>query len=226
MRKRPWLYRLIFVFTACTLFSWHTAGQANRHLYEQTLLQIELAAQTLPPAEVKALRFTAQDRDQPAFRALALRTKRCAEIMGSSSVYLLQKRGSSLYFGPESLPPGDPLSSVPGTIYRQPPQALLEVFSSHQSQVVGPYRDEYGNFVSAFGPAFRSHGRVTTGGGRCGYSGQHLDSTGRVAQPHPDAARDLLVTGQLAVRQIAERQKASPATRSRDRREGAPFCAR
>ena len=46
-------------------------------------------------------------------------------------------------------------------VYLNPPQALREVFRSHQGGIVGPYEDEFGTFVSAFVPVIDAReGRV------------------------------------------------------------------
>ncbi|HPM75598.1 MAG TPA: PAS domain S-box protein [bacterium] len=74
------------------------------------------------------------------------------QTIGSRMIYSVALRGDQLVFGPENLAETDRYASPPGTVYRQAPRELRDVFRNRQAKIVGPYRDEYGSFVSVFAP--------------------------------------------------------------------------
>jgi len=64
----------------------------------------------------------------------------------------LGRKGEQFVFGPESLDEDDPFASAPGCPYVQPPAPLEELFRTGLPRTIGPYRDEYGVFLSGFAP--------------------------------------------------------------------------
>ena len=67
-------------------------------------------------------------------------------------VYLMVKKADWIYFAVDSLLYKDSKYRVPRLLYQNPPAALFDVFSNGDMQVVGPYSDEYGSFVSGYAP--------------------------------------------------------------------------
>ena len=74
-----------------------------------------------------------------------------------NGILSLALRDGKLFFGPESYPPGTPLSSPPGTRYLKPSSAEFDVFKSGEAYVKGPLKDEYGEFVYAVAPVLEPH---------------------------------------------------------------------
>ncbi len=130
------------------------AALAAAELEERLLSRVLTLADSLNPELVRQLSFTEADRGTPAFEYLRERMI-AAGINGEQrGIYSLTLLDGRFVFGPEDYPPDDPMASPPGTVYRQPPPELAEVFQTGRSQVFGPYRDEYGSFVSALTPVF------------------------------------------------------------------------
>ncbi len=71
---------------------------------------------------------------------------------GIDALYILVNQGSNLFFMVESTPFGDPLYVAPGTMYEQPPLAVLEVASTSLTVDTDIYSDEYGTYFSRFTP--------------------------------------------------------------------------
>jgi PAS domain S-box-containing protein len=108
----------------------------------------EAVAATLNVQRLERLTFTAADGELQEYRRLCAQLRAYAKVAGLDGIYSMALRDGRIYFGPESYEPGDPLASPPGTLYREPPPLLWEAFRSHRSASYGPYRDEYGEFVT------------------------------------------------------------------------------
>lgn len=129
------------------------ASEVDQKLRQELLQQATQIANSINPELVKALSFTADDRHNPAYQCLCGQLKAYGKFAGLSNIYSLKYRNSTLLFGPETLEINDPLSSAPGTVYQKPPPLLMEsAYKNKESLVIGPYTDEYGNFVSSFAP--------------------------------------------------------------------------
>lgn len=118
-------------------------------------------AGTLDPVLVRQLTFTDRDRDLPAFRAIRnhmiVNGRFIKPVIGLPrdylSVYSIARRDDgALVFGPENIDPSAPQASEPGTVYEQPTERVRLAFTGKRPFVEGPYKDEYGSFVSAYAP--------------------------------------------------------------------------
>jgi len=116
------------------------------------LSQVTAMATTLDPEMVRALSFTAADSGSPVFRQISGQMASYSAFSGLRSIYTMAQRNGQFYFGPESIPAGDPLASPPGTVYESPTAATWSPFLTGRPGVAGPIRDEYGTFVSALAP--------------------------------------------------------------------------
>ncbi len=125
---------------------------ADSVLRTQLLTQAAAISRTIDVKALNALSFTSVDKALPQFQRLRSQMAAYAEATRIRSIYSVAMRGGTLVFGPESLAENDPLSSPPGTVYREPPAGLHEIFRRGLPHTLGPYKDEYGSFVSAFAP--------------------------------------------------------------------------
>ena len=147
-------------FTAIVVLSW-LVGDLRGDLVDQQIRddaqrQSTAIASTLTADLARRLTFTAADKDNPAYRLTSRQMRAYGRATGLRCIYSLAIRGSAIVFGPESLLPGDPLSSPPGTVYKMPPAATWSVFRSGQPAVVGPVADEYGTFITGLAPVVDS----------------------------------------------------------------------
>ncbi|MEI7743431.1 MAG: PAS domain-containing protein, partial [Chloroflexota bacterium] len=104
------------------------------------------------PDLVRRLGFVAADRDAPAHLLIREQLTNAAAAGSFRGVWSIAQHDGKLLFGPETYPVDDPLASVPGSTYEEPPPEAAGVFSTRRSVAVGPYTDEYGTFVTAFAP--------------------------------------------------------------------------
>jgi signal transduction histidine kinase/DNA-binding response OmpR family regulator/HPt (histidine-containing phosphotransfer) domain-containing protein len=118
-------------------------------------------ARTIDPDEIRQLSFTSEDKNNPVYRRLCAEMRLHSAAIGRRSLYSIAVRGSKAVFGPEGIPEGDALSSLPGTVYKEPAPGLLLAFRWGISYAEGPYTDEYGSFVSAFSPVKDRHSGET-----------------------------------------------------------------
>ena len=117
-------------------------------------------ARTINQERVKTLSFSENDKSNPSF--LQMREQMiCYEKSIKSNfetsflaIYSMILKDSAIFFGPESIKEDDPRASKPGTEYKEPPPGLRELFKNGKAITVGPYKDEYSNFVSSFAPVF------------------------------------------------------------------------
>ncbi|HTJ00509.1 MAG TPA: PAS domain S-box protein [Dongiaceae bacterium] len=130
---------------------------ADRTLREQLLTQAGNIARTLNPERIKQLTFTAGDRTNAAYLQIRQQLEAYGQAAGLPSIYSQAWRDGHIRFGPENLDPATPAASVPGTIYQKPTLLNREIFRTGRAFTEGPYRDEYGVFVSAFAPVRDSH---------------------------------------------------------------------
>ncbi|MFM7383488.1 MAG: GAF domain-containing protein [Microcystaceae cyanobacterium] len=128
---------------------WRIA-QADQRIREHLQAQTVAIAHSIKPSQIATLTFTAEDRQNPYYQRLQGQMRNYAQSLGYRSIYTIALRGQNLVFGPENFEPDDPLASPPGTLYRNPPPQLFSLFEKAQSLTLGPYRDEYGEFISAF----------------------------------------------------------------------------
>jgi PAS domain S-box-containing protein len=129
-----------------------TGRAAEDHIKGRLLEQVTAISRTISGDQLHTLSFSPADQGNPLFQRLEEYLKNYASAAGIRSIYTLVMRDGKVVFGPESLEPGDPYGSSPGTIYKNPPETIREAFQTGQSFTTGPYQDEYGTFVSAFAP--------------------------------------------------------------------------
>lgn len=150
-KKWTWILIMAIAVSGTTFSAWIAKG-ADSQLRGNLLLRAQIIADSVDPHDVKSLSFTLSDRTNPSFMKLEDWMRKLAKGLECRSLYSVVQQGDSLVFGPENLAPGDPDASPPGTIYRNPPEELRSVFRTFKAVTVGPYKDEYGTFVSAFSP--------------------------------------------------------------------------
>ncbi|MFO1475274.1 MAG: CHASE domain-containing protein [Verrucomicrobiota bacterium] len=154
-RTRSWVLPVI----ALALLVWglwesRRAGWlVDRDQRLRLLGQATAVARSLDVDRLNGLSFTEGDGGSSEFRALDSQLAAyVAQLPGVRGIYTMRLREGQVYFGPESYPAADAQASPPGTVYQKPPAALSGVFGSGQPATVGPYRDEYGMFVTALAP--------------------------------------------------------------------------
>ncbi len=153
-RLKKWMTpAIIFLLLAggAVIADWRgTSAAAEQKSY--ILQQASLIANQLNIEHVRKLTFTTADTNNDCYRRLCRQMMAFGNAVRIRDIYSSALRDGNFYFGPESLRRDDPFASPPGTVYRKPPEGLLKAYQFHRTQIDGPYRDEYGTFVSAFAP--------------------------------------------------------------------------
>ncbi|MCX6359853.1 MAG: response regulator [Armatimonadetes bacterium] len=167
-------------------------ARALDHRMRDGLIQRALgAAGGLNPRLMARLTFSAADRGTPVDLRVRADLASVAARSSVRGIYTVQQRAGRYYFGPETYPSGDPLSSAPGDEYRQPPPELARVFADQRARAVGPYTDEYGRFVSVLAPV------AAPGGGVTAVVGLDVMATDWASQLAAEQRRPLLAAGGL-----------------------------
>ncbi|MEI6075886.1 MAG: ATP-binding protein [Verrucomicrobiota bacterium] len=135
---------------------WRVTEWRGRSLEEvmRAHLQIQTTqmAHSIDPKLAGQLPFAATDRTNVAYVSIREQMIAYGRIIHHRSIYSVALRNGELKFGPENLAVNDPAASPPGTIYLEPPPGLRSVFATGVPLTAGPYRDEYGSYVSCFAP--------------------------------------------------------------------------
>jgi PAS domain S-box-containing protein len=151
MASGRWLLAVIGVVTvaSCWMVHWAAVREGERQRVD-LLDHATLVARTINPERLQTLTFSAEDTGNPEYATLCAQMRAYAEGAGLRGIYSMTMREGRIYFGPESYERNDPQASPPGTPYREPSPVLREVFRTREGRSLGPYRDEYGEFVSGF----------------------------------------------------------------------------
>lgn len=150
-----WLTGLALVITLSV--GWfaasNSARMANRQLRTLLLDDATYLANALDPLLLKQLNYTPTDVGLPAYRRIRDQLTAWGPCVPEAHwIYLMSRRQGSIVFGPDNVPANAPDYSPPGDLYNDAPPALQHVFDTAQAAVVGPYRDAWGSFHSAFVP--------------------------------------------------------------------------
>jgi PAS domain S-box-containing protein len=175
---------------------------ANEDLRSDILRQVVGISQTISPDRAQSLSFSADDRGRPEFQHLRRQLSNYASAAGLLNVYSLALRQGRIVFGPDNSPDEDPSFTIPGTVYKQPNAEIWDVFGHPHAVVVGPYKDEYGTYVSGFAPVVETRtGAVlmVVGADRRATEWRQLVGRARLGAILPTMALVLILIGWLAL---------------------------
>jgi len=127
-------------------------GTMDAQLRESILRKTVHIAQAINPDHARELSFTEKDTSNPAFQRIREQLIAYGRLIGQRSIYTMAVHQGSIVFGPESLDPGNPMASPPGTVYKQPRPEHWEALKAGKPLTMGPYTDEFGTFISAVAP--------------------------------------------------------------------------
>lgn len=151
-KAKYFIFLVLLIVFVLYLFTWRLVESADRRMRATLLQQAILVTQAINIDDVKQLSFTLADKQTAPFRRLGDQMKKALQVADGRMIYSMAQRGNDVVFGPETPLENDPYASPPGTVYREMPPELREVFRYGKPAVVGPHRDEYGVFVSVLAP--------------------------------------------------------------------------
>ena len=149
-----WLVPATFVLLIG--LGWFVADWRGRstdaELRERLLDQATAVTRTVNPDQAKALTFTAADKGTPVFERLREQMVAYGRLCQARGIHSIALRDGALVFGPESYAADDALASPSGTVYELPAPEERDIFRTGKPFTLGPYTNEYGSFVLAYGP--------------------------------------------------------------------------
>jgi PAS domain S-box-containing protein len=149
-----------FLLPATIIGIFLIARQIDSEMRQELLRNALLAAKAIDREAIESLPFSPDDKQLPQFMKLRKQTQGLVENIILSwlpakryiGIYSMKIKDGKVVFGPESIPEDDKRASPPGTRYEEPPEKLMSSFENGKPFVIGPFKDEYGTFVSAFVP--------------------------------------------------------------------------
>jgi|GEM_PF-2734017 len=147
---------LLAAFPALLILGWcgtEWRGSAiDQEMRQAALRQAQSMALAIPADLVRRLAFAEADQNDASFLRLRQAMVAYGEYVGLRCIYTMAIRGERIVFGPENLPPGDPLASPPGMVYQRPRPEDWDCLRAGQHRVFGPFSDEYGRFINGLAP--------------------------------------------------------------------------
>lgn len=127
--------------------------QEERQARARLVARAALVAAAINEDRVASLTATEADVASSDYRRLREQLSRLDKAAADvRRFYLMKVVDDRIVCAVDGVPRGDPGHAEPGVAYEQPPEGLLEAMRRGRDLVVGPYKDEYGTFVSVFVP--------------------------------------------------------------------------
>ena len=130
------------------------AWRANVKYQSDLLLQTRLIANAVNVEEVKTLSGTPEQLNNPVHYELVRKLTEIQSVMPEWRwIYiLLQREDGVIVAGLDTDPPESEDYSIPGEVFDDPPVEFFQAFSEKRIGVFGPYRDEWGEWLTAAVP--------------------------------------------------------------------------
>lgn len=125
---------------------------ADAELRDQIRFEATKIGESIEPNRVKALSFTADDKERPEYERLSHQLAAFGRTIHQRRIYSIALRGDTIVFGPENLEANDPMASPPGAVHRRPTPQAYATLRTGVAHTEGPCTDEHGTFVSALAP--------------------------------------------------------------------------
>lgn len=122
---------------------------------------VRTSAATLESGRIADLRGLAADAESPAFEAVRDELRRARDVNPDFRfVYLMRERQGVMVFLADAESPASADYSAPGDVYDGPSEVLLRVHASGMAEVMPPYEDRWGTWVTAVAPVRDATGRI------------------------------------------------------------------
>ncbi|MBN2140850.1 MAG: hypothetical protein JW718_07570 [Desulfovibrionaceae bacterium] len=136
---------------------------AERSIRNELFMRVAAVGNALDPEEVRMLSGEPGDTDSPSYKRL-LRQLNKIRLSNKDIrfVYLVGMRPAdrNVVFILDTEPPTSEDYACPGLVYDEAPEGLKAIFSSGKTDLVGPYTDRWGFWVSGFAPVRDEFGAI------------------------------------------------------------------
>lgn len=149
---------IVVVLAAGWFVTCAVSGMTEREDRDELLSIVKGVGATLEIEPLKQLKGSAQDAEDPHYRAIKETFQRVDEHLGGLRyLYLMGKRDGKVFFFADSEPKRFALSgakptAAPGDSYAEASPGVLNAFDRRQALVEGPYTDTWGTFISGLFP--------------------------------------------------------------------------
>lgn len=152
---------IVFVVSVGSFFVWNALRNEEARIARDYTQKIEIVAHALEQSVLKQLKIDNYSVETVAYKEVKVQLNEyLRHLSGARWLYTLNIRKGQIVFGVDSNPEDSINFSAPGSVYQEAPEGLAEVFIG-QSKVIGPYRDQWGHFISIFVPVWDAdHKRV------------------------------------------------------------------
>jgi PAS domain S-box-containing protein len=142
----------ILLLAAFSLAAFWRGDQQRKLLEADVAREVHGVSEAIPARWFASLKFDSLDRTLPDFQRASAFLRAVSRATARPVIYSVRRDGDLFRFGPEGIPPGTALSSLPGDVYSLPPTELHRAWVEGRLAVTGLYTDEFGTFVSAYAP--------------------------------------------------------------------------
>ena len=161
IRNRRIAFALLAVLVMLAVLGWWAGNQraasTDAEMRKNLLRHATEIINIINPELVKKLTFTLADEGTPAFERIREQMiHESKTIPKLRSIYSMALRKDKFVFGPDNLAKDDKDHAPPGVVYKSPPVELHQSLQHKQQITVGPYRDEWGTYISVFAPIIDS----------------------------------------------------------------------
>lgn len=138
-------------------------NRAESTMRDELYMRVSAVGNAIDPDLVGNLRGTPGDKGRPEYQQLLQQlTKIRLANPDLRFVYVVQMRlpEREVIIGLDTEPPTSEDYVDPGEIYTEAPEELKAIFTSGTTDLVGPYEDRWGVWISGFAPVKDSYGAI------------------------------------------------------------------
>ena len=151
LRGRQFAFLLAIILILGWIFTENIGKNADHSIRNEILDQTKIASAAIQPKQIQRLTLTLSDLTSPEYQSLREQLMAMENAgTGIRWLYLMTLKDRNIVFAVDSVVEGQFGHENPGVVYKKPPQELFDVFAGGNPLAVGPYRDEYGSFISGF----------------------------------------------------------------------------
>ncbi|MBU1612574.1 MAG: response regulator [Proteobacteria bacterium] len=136
---------------------------AEESMRTELFMRVSAVGNALHPDEVGTLSAVPEDLDNPSYQRLMRQLTKIRIVNPDLRfVYLMDMRMSDrkIVFLLDTEPPSSEDYVLPGEVYDEAPEELVSMFSKGKAELVGPYTDRWGFWISGLAPVKSDDGNI------------------------------------------------------------------